>query len=151
MGAHHFPVRSGMDSLTEARVRDAARPVADDHFVERDGQRFAGFHLLVDLWQASRLDDRAHIERTLKHAAEVAGATVLRLESHCFESSDGVSAIAILAESHISIHTWPEQAYAAIDIFMCGDTRPHDAIPVLEAAFGAARCEVIEHRRGMLE
>ena len=156
MGAHHAPSRMGLDETTAVPTRTRGggadtRIVADDHFVERDGCRFAGFHLIIDLWQARRLDDLPHIKRTLRQAAEVAGATVLRLDAHRFESSDGISAVAILAESHISIHTWPELSYAAIDIFMCGDTRPHDAIPLLEAAFEATRVEVIEHRRGMLE
>ncbi len=109
---------------------------------------FAGWHLLVDFWQASRLDDPDHVERALRAAALAAGATVLRLELHRFGSGGGVTGVAILAESHISIHTWPEHGYAAIDIFACGDTRPHDAIPVLVEAFQPGRQEIVEHRRG---
>lgn len=112
------------------------------------GGAFAGWHLLVDFWQASRLDDPDHVTRALRAAALAAGATVLRLEMHRFGSGGGVTGVAILAESHISIHTWPEHGYAAIDIFACGDTRPHDAIPVLVEAFRPGRQEIIEHRRG---
>ena len=109
----------------------------------------AGWHLLVDFWQASRLDDTGYVASALRAAALAAGASVLRLELHRFESSGGVTGVAILAESHMSIHTWPEHGYAAIDIFACGDTRPRDAIPVLVEAFRPGRHEIIEHRRGM--
>lgn len=138
--------RRGMDP-----GRGTARAVCDDHFVEIDGVRFAGHHLIIDLWQAHGLDRIDRIERALRVASEAAGATVLKIDLHRFASSGGVSGVAILAESHMSIHTWPERAYAAVDIFMCGETRPHEAIPVLKAAFRPARVEVIEHRRGTLE
>nr|WP_029010775.1 adenosylmethionine decarboxylase [Azospirillum halopraeferens] len=114
-----------------------------DHFVTRDGKVFAGTHLIVDLWDAERLDDIEHVRRTLVEAVEVAGATLLHIHLHHFTPNGGVSGVAVLAESHISIHTWPERGYAALDIFMCGDARPHAAIPVLERAFspGGVRCD----------
>jgi S-adenosylmethionine decarboxylase len=133
-----------MDDASPARAE-----LADlDHFVEQDGVRFAGRHLIIDFWQARHLKDTARVEKALREASEAAGATVLRLDLHRFESSGGVTGIAILAESHISIHTWPERGYAAIDIFMCGDTRPYDALPVLIDTFEPQRHEIIEHRRG---
>ena len=54
----------------------------------------------------------------------------------------------MLAESHISIHTWPERHFAAIDIFMCGECDPHLAVPVLQTTFRADRVELDEQRRG---
>ena len=60
----------------------------------------------------------------------------------------GVSGVAVLAESHISIHTWPERDYAALDIFMCGDTQPEKAINVFEDAFETTNIEVTEYLRG---
>ena len=54
----------------------------------------------------------------------------------------------MLAESHISVHTWPECGYAAFDVFMCGDAEPHKAVDVLKAAFGPSRVVVTEHLRG---
>ena len=120
-----------------------------DHFVERDGLRYAGDHLLVDLWDAEHLDDIDHIERTLRRASDAAGATVLRVDLHQFTDSGGISGVAIIAESHISIHTWPERAYAAIDVFMCGDARAHDTIAVFREAFLPGQVEVAEHRRGI--
>jgi S-adenosylmethionine decarboxylase len=126
------------------------QPTAEkDYFVEADGMRFAGRHLLLELWEASRLDDLAHVEAALREATEASGATLLEIKLHHFEGG-GVSGVAILAESHISIHTWPERRYAAIDIFMCGCADPYLAVPVLREAFAVERLQVSEHRRGVL-
>ena len=119
-----------------------------DFFIERDGVRFAGTHLLVDLFGARRLDDLAHIEKTLRRCVEVAGATLLHIHLHHFTPNGGVSGVAVLSESHISIHSWPEANYAALDIFMCGEARPDLAVPVLREAFDADQVIVKEHLRG---
>ena len=119
-----------------------------DHFITEDGMTFAGRHLIVDLWGAEKLDDIAHIEETLKEAVEVAGATLLHIHLHRF-SPTGVSGVAVLAESHISIHTWPEKGYAALDIFMCGDAVPSRAIPVLKRAFTPDQVQLGDFKRGM--
>jgi S-adenosylmethionine decarboxylase len=121
-----------------------------DYFVERDGMRFAGTHLLVDLWGADalRLSDPALIDAALRKAAIIAGATILHSHFHHFTPNGGVSGVVVLAESHISIHTWPERNFAAVDIFMCGSCDPHLAIPVLKQAFTPQRVEVDEQRRG---
>ncbi len=135
---------------TEART-GSTDPVAKDYFQERDGQRFAGTHLIIDIWQAGRLDDRAHLEATLRACVAAAGATLLHLHLHRFTPQGGISGVAVLAESHISIHTWPERSYAALDVFMCGDTQPRAAITVLRQAFPGARLAVEEHLRGRVE
>ena len=119
-----------------------------DHFVVRNGVRCAGAHLIVDLYEAHKLDDIDHIELTLRHCVEAAGATLLHLHLHHFEPNGGVSGVAVLAESHISIHSWPEANYAAIDIFMCGKANPDACVPVLREAFGAKRIAVSELLRG---
>ena len=121
-----------------------------DYFVEKDGVRYAGMHLLVDLWGASNLDDPELIDRALRAGAIRSGATILHSHFHHFTPNGGVSGVVVLAESHISIHTWPERGFAAIDIFMCGACDPHDAIPVLQAAFQPARVDVDEQRRGQV-
>lgn len=122
-----------------------------DFFVEKDGLRFAGTHLIIDLWDASRLDDLEHVDATLRRATEVAGATLLNIDLHHFTPNGGISGVAMLAESHISIHTWPECGYAAIDLFMCGRAEPHKAIDVFRQAFGpAVRVSVGEHKRGIV-
>jgi S-adenosylmethionine decarboxylase len=127
---------------------DVAHQDRKDYFVERDGVRFAGTHLIVDLFGARRLDDLAHIEKTLRRCIEVAGATLLHIHLHHFTPNGGVSGVAVLAESHISIHTWPEADYAALDVFMCGHAKPELAIPVLKEAFSADQIVVKELLRG---
>jgi S-adenosylmethionine decarboxylase len=121
-----------------------------DHFVERDGLRFAGTHLIIDLWQASHLDRIEVVETALRESVAAAGATMLKLDLHCFTPSGGITGVAVLAESHISVHTWPERAYAAVDVFMCGDADPHKAIEVLRHAFFPRMLTVSEHRRGVM-
>jgi S-adenosylmethionine decarboxylase len=86
-----------------------------------------GHHLIADLAGCSGLDDAARIQRCLVDAARAAGATVLEVRLHKFGGGMGVTGVALLAESHISIHTWPEHGTACIDIFMCGTTHSLDA------------------------
>ena len=80
-----------------------------------------GKHLLLELYgcDSEKLNDESFVRCTLNKAAKLANATVLNLISNKFEPQ-GVTAIALLAESHISIHTWPESYYSAVDIFTCG-------------------------------
>ena len=85
---------------------------------------FAGTHLLIDLSGAENLDDLPAIETALKEAALAGGATILNSDLHHFEPNGGVSGVVILAESHITIHTWPEKGFAALDVFMCGECDP---------------------------
>jgi S-adenosylmethionine decarboxylase len=118
-----------------------------DHFAVRNGVRCAGIHLIVDLHGADRLDDIEHIEATLRRCVEASRATLLHIHLHHFQPS-GVSGVAVLAESHISIHTWPESGYAALDVFMCGSADPDKCIPVLREAFSAKRVGVNELLRG---
>jgi S-adenosylmethionine decarboxylase len=119
-----------------------------DHFAVRKGVRCAGVHLIVDLHGAKRLNDIEHIETTLRRCVEAANATLLHIHLHRFQPS-GVSGVAVLAESHISIHTWPEAGYAALDVFMCGTAEPDKCIPVLREAFSAKRVGVNELLRGL--
>jgi S-adenosylmethionine decarboxylase len=142
------------DEAQEENARDTAArrwpTLAErrDYFVERDGQRFAGTHLIVDLWGARNLDDLGRVETALRDAATAAGATLLHIHLHHFTPNGGISGVAVLAESHISIHTWPEREYAALDVFMCGDCDPHRSVPVLRDAFAPADITVEELRRG---
>lgn len=122
-----------------------------DHFIERDGVRFAGSHLIVDFFGAEGLDDLERMESGLRRAVEAAGATLLHIHLHHFTPNGGISGVAVLAESHISVHTWPECDYAAFDIFMCGDARPERGAEVLAETFRPARTEVVEHRRGVID
>lgn len=110
---------------------------------------FTGTHLLADLSGCRGLDDAALVERALRQATAAAGATLLDLRLHHFGDGQGVTGVALLAESHLSIHTWPEHGYAAVDIFLCG--RRHDldaALAVLKQAFAAGRCDERRIARG---
>ncbi len=119
-----------------------------DYFIERDGARYAGTHLIIDLRGADKLEDLEHIETALRDAVEASGATLLHIHLHRFTPNGGVSGVAVLAESHISIHTWPERGYAALDVFMCGDARPERTLEVFERAFRPGKMDVAEHLRG---
>jgi len=123
---------------------------SNDHFVTRNGLTYAGSHLIIDLWEAEGLGDRDLIEQALIDAVKVAGATLLHIHLHTFEQGGGISGAAILAESHISVHTWPEKGYAAFDVFMCGDCEPRKTLPVFKAAFNPGRTVMAEHKRGVI-
>ncbi len=86
--------------------------------------RAQGLHLIADLADGApeTLADPARVERVLRAAAQAARVCVVGLNLHHFGPQQGVTGVALLAESHISIHTWPEEGVAAIDIFVCG---PH--------------------------
>ena len=125
--------------------------VTQDHFVRRNGIVFAGTHLIFDFWGASQLDNLELMESALRESVDVAGATLLHIHLHHFTPNGGISGVAVLAESHISVHTWPERGYAAFDVFMCGDAEPEKTIPVLKKAFHPAQVNMTEHLRGMID
>jgi len=126
---------------------DEQKDAPADFFIERDGVRYAGVHLIIDLYGAERLNDMAYIEATMRECIRQSGATLLHIHLHPFEPN-GVSGVAVLAESHISVHTWPESGYAAFDVFMCGDTRPEVCADILQEAFTPERITVSEQLRG---
>jgi S-adenosylmethionine decarboxylase len=152
----HSLAQIGVD--IEAKASDAGAEVevqagkrsARDFFIERNGLRYAGSHLIIDLWDADHLNDIGVIELALRRSVRAAGAKLLHLHLHRFSPNGGVSGVAVLAESHISIHTWPERGYAAVDVFMCGDTEPHKVVPILKYAFGAGRIAISEQLRGLV-
>ena len=146
-----LPSSNQIKSDAERTLVEVEGPEAPkDYFVERDGVKFAGMHLLVDLWGASNLCDPEFIDRALREAAEAAGATILHGHFHHFSPNGGVSGVLVLAESHISIHTWPERDFAAIDIFMCGACDPYQSLPVLRTAFAPDSMQLGEQRRGLI-
>lgn len=106
-----------------------------------------GQHLLIDFW-GGRILDEAEIETTLRQAAMACGATVLKVCLHAFGEGAGITGVAILAESHISIHTWPELDYVALDVFVCGGCRADLALDVLRNAFAPRRWKVHSVSRG---
>jgi S-adenosylmethionine decarboxylase len=104
--------------------------------------RPSGSHLLADLSGIApqRLTSCAEIEQLLRAAAEAAGAHVLHSHFHGFGDGQGVTGVVLLAESHISIHTWPEDGFAAADIFMCGAAQPERALAMLRVALAPRHC-----------
>jgi S-adenosylmethionine decarboxylase len=108
-----------------------------------------GLHLLLDFWGATHLQNMEFIEQTMRQAAEICGATVLDVKLHSFGAGMGITGVAILAESHISIHTWPETGFLALDVFMCGKCNPHLAVPVFMAAFQPQKSQVRSYLRGV--
>ena len=127
---------------------DARRTVGADKFVTEAGATYAGRHLIADFWGAASLADPDAIRAAIRDAARAAGATILHLHLHRFGTEQGVSGIAVLAESHISVHTWPERGYAAFDAFLCGATDADAALAELERHLRPARTDVQVLRRG---
>jgi S-adenosylmethionine decarboxylase len=109
-----------------------------------------GQHWLVEYLgcDAKRLDDREYLMCLLRRAAEAAGATVVAEAIQPF-SPHGVSAVLLIEESHFSLHTWPEEGYAAADFYTCGNCLPDRAHAVLLAGVGAARSEIMVIERGL--
>ena len=105
-------------------------------------------HLLLELYRCNyeKLNDESFLRCTLNRAAKFAKATVLNLISNKFEPQ-GVTAIALLAESHISIHTWPESNYSAVDIFTCGQ----NMLPELASEYLIEALNAEEHSLRVIE
>ena len=105
---------------------------------------------MIDLWDAHGLGDKKLIERAIRDSVKVTGASLLHIHLHRFTPSGGISGIANLAESHISLHTWPERGYAAIDLFTCGsEIDPWLAYQALKRAFRSVRDNAVEVSRGL--
>lgn len=94
-----------------------------------------GKHIIIDLYDAKSLNDIALIKKVIYEIVEKTGSTLLFENFHHFQPT-GITGIACLAESHISVHTWPEDNFAAFDVFMCGQAQPALAIPILKQHFG---------------
>ncbi len=111
-----------------------------------------GRHLLVEYHgcDAEVLDDLRLIERTMRRAADAAGATVVASIFHPFRPQ-GVTGVVVVEESHLSIHTWPEKGYAAVDFYTCGACNPRRAHEVLVEALKPVRSEHLVVQRGLPE
>lgn len=122
-----------------------------NHFVQEGKFAYAGKHVIVDIWGAKHLNNKDFIEGVFRAAVAASSATLLDMDLHEFEGSDsGITGVAVLAESHISIHTWPECGYAAIDVFMCGSADPDAAVEVMLRAFDPSSSQITEHKRGIV-
>jgi S-adenosylmethionine decarboxylase len=111
-----------------------------------------GRHLLVELQDCDKeaLDNLGFLREVMLAAAVACGAVVLGDSFHRF-SPQGVSGVVVIAESHLSIHTWPEHAYAAVDIFTCGTSvEPRKAAEILIEKLGSKNPSLTEVQRGIL-
>ena len=111
-----------------------------------------GSHLLVELRDCNpaALQSLEKVRSAMVSAAEAASATIVDVSFHEF-SPFGISGMVIIAESHLSIHTWPEYGYAAVDIFTCGDLiKPSEAAAYLIEKFQSRTPSVVEMKRGIM-
>lgn len=111
-----------------------------------------GKHLLIELRECNTkiLSDLKKVQDVLITAAKVADATIVEVAFHEF-SPFGISGMVVIVESHLSIHTWPEYNYAAVDIFTCGDIlKPDKAVSYLIEKFQSKNPSVVELKRGIL-
>jgi S-adenosylmethionine decarboxylase len=116
---------------------------------ERESVKFAGTHLILDLFGARNLDDMKHVERTLRRCVEVAGATLLHCHLHRFAGNGGVSGVVVFDSGHASVRTWPERDFAAVDLmFMARNgTRRERLVKAIELAFSPDAVETTVCRR----
>jgi S-adenosylmethionine decarboxylase len=108
-----------------------------------------GRHFLVELWEASNLANRALVEEALVETVRRTGGTLL--DTRVAEFPNGAcSGVALIAESHLTIHTWPEHGYAAVDLFTCSEKMDADAgIETLRKYFSPGRVQIVEVKRGL--
>ena len=107
-----------------------------------------GRHVILEFWGCQELDT-AQVEEALREAAEACQVSIIDMKAYPY-SPHGVTGVAVLSESHMTVHTWPEYGYAALDIFTCGQGRdPATAIPVLVRHFQAAQVQIVEVDRGV--
>lgn len=111
-----------------------------------------GKHILVEFYgcNSERLKDTNMLQQEFENAATMSGATVVDSTFHTF-SPYGVSGVVVIAESHLTIHTWPEYGYAAVDLFTCGDTvDPWAAFEHIKEVLQSQNTSTIEMKRGQL-
>ena len=128
----------------------------EDHFrTGPDGERYAGTHVLADLWACRRADVLTcplAVEALLRAAVAATRARLLRLVVHHFGDGQGVTGLAVLEESHVSIHTWPEHRLAVCDAFLCGEAGAdaNAAIVAIARILHPHRIDSRPYRRGRL-
>ncbi|GAA5103837.1 adenosylmethionine decarboxylase [Wohlfahrtiimonas larvae] len=109
-----------------------------------------GQHIILDLYgiKPTQLTHPELIESIMLNVAKALKATILQSHLHHFGENLGVTGVLLLAESHMSIHTWPEEGFAAIDIFMCGDKDMNQAIQLFIQAFAPIQHDIKIIQRG---
>jgi S-adenosylmethionine decarboxylase len=113
-------------------------------------KKYAGIHVIAEFWNGKAIESEKELELLLADAVKAAEVTPLKSIIYKFEPQ-GITGVVLLAESHISIHTWPELNYTAIDLFTCGDkSRPEKALESLRQALKPERVEIKKIKRGGL-
>ncbi len=108
----------------------------------------AGVHLIAEFWNGRIIEDKKEIKKILIGAVEKANCTPLKIVIHKFEPQ-GITGVVLLAESHLTLHSWPEYNYVAIDIFTCGDRAvPNKALDYLKDVFAPEKVEIQKVKRG---
>jgi S-adenosylmethionine decarboxylase len=111
-----------------------------------------GKHILAEFYNCdvAAINDEHGIENLFVQTAKDSGATVISSNFHKF-SPHGVSGVVVISESHLTIHTWPEYGYCAVDVFTCGDRIDnHLCLEMLEKGLKAGNVSVVEMNRGIL-
>ena len=114
-------------------------------------RKYAGTHVIAEFWGSKVTENEKELKAILLEAAKIANSEPLHITAHAFEPQ-GITGVAVLAESHIAIHTWPEVGYAAVDVFTCGEhTLPEKAVEFLKEKFEAEEAEIQVINRGKFE
>jgi len=114
----------------------------------KQNKKYVGIHLIAEFWGGKTIESPQRIKAILAEAARVSKNTALGIKIHKF-NPHGITGFILLAESHISIHTWPEMKYVAIDIFSCGkDSQPYRGLEYLKKEFKPTKVKVKEIKRG---
>jgi len=113
-------------------------------------KKYAGIHLIAEFWGAKEIESTAETKKILIGAANNSGSYPLKVSTFKFNPR-GITGVVLLAESHISIHSWPEYNYLAIDIFTCGDkAKPLKALEYLKEQYNPKKIELKEIIRGVV-
>ena len=139
------------EGLSSQKKIISRKHISADHFIVEKNQVYAGKHLLLDMWEANFNNSIPLLKKLIKNAVKTAGATLLHLHLHRFGKEQGISGVAVLAESHISVHTWPERDYIAFDIFMCGDTNPEKSAEYLIKLLKPKKKIIKKIKRGVIK
>ena len=125
------------------------KEITKDYFIIEKNSIFAGTHIILDLWNCSFSNKITSLKKIIKEAANLSKANILHIHMHRFGKEQGISGVAVLAESHISVHTWPERNFIAFDIFMCGNTYPELASEFLIKKLKPKRKKIEFIKRGI--
>lgn len=111
-----------------------------------------GRHTIVEIWGINHnlLRDHEMLKQLFIESCIEAGATVLHSHFHKFGEDGGITGVVVLAESHASVHTWPEYGYAAVDVFMCGNCDPRIAVENIRKKLNGEVIDCITLQRGIL-